>query len=123
MPSMSAIGISAAFDLPARAHVVDQGAESVKAQLRDIAVGFGLGVDPLRRIADGGMRQAHATVEPRPSAQAPDDRNGNRAYDRRTGHGTRMPEVHNRGAFFFHSLHSPPHFFDTEFLPATLRPH
>src|SRR5258706_14490772 len=77
MPSIVAMGISAAFDLPARAHVVDQGAESIKAQLRRIAVGFGLGVDPLLRVADGGMRQAHATVEPRPSAQAPDDWNGN----------------------------------------------
>src|SRR5258708_18950097 len=120
MPSMSAIGISAAFDLPARAHVVDQGAESVKAQLRDIAVGFGLGVDPLRRIADGGMRQAHATVEPRPSAQAPDDRNGNRAYDRRTGHGTRMPEVQNRGAGFFQSLRFLHQLVDREFPTPTL---
>src|SRR5258708_19898170 len=120
MPSMSAIGISAAFDLPARAQVVDQGAESVKAQLRDIAVGFGLGVDPLRRIADGGMRQAHATVEPRPSAQAPDDRNGNRAYDRRTGHGTRMPEVQNRGAGFFQSLRFLHQFVNGEFLPVKL---
>src|SRR5258706_6154873 len=92
MPSIKAVGMSAAFDLPARAHVVDQGAESIKAQLRRIAVGFGLGVDPLLRVADGGMRQAHATVEPRPSPPAPDDWNGNRSYDRRTGHGTRVPE-------------------------------
>src|SRR6267143_3525967 len=104
MPSMSAIGISAAFDLPARAHVVDERMEGSQAQLCGIAVGFGLGVDPLRRIADGGMREAHATVEPRSSAQAPDDRNGNRAYDRRTGHGTRVPEVQNRCAGIFQSL-------------------
>src|SRR5258706_12666543 len=98
MPSIVAMGISAAFDLPARAHAVDQGAESIKAQLRRIAVGFGLGVDPLLRVADGGMRQAHAPIEPRPSTQAPDDRNGNRSYDRRTGHGTRAPAVQNPGA-------------------------
>src|SRR5258705_9819597 len=103
MPSIVAMGISAAFDLPARAHVVDQGAESIKAQLRRIAVGFGLGVDPLLRVADGGVRQAHATVEPRPSAQAPDDWNGNRSYDRRTSHGARVPEVQNRGAGIFQS--------------------
>src|SRR5216683_5882324 len=101
MPSMSATGISAAFDLPARTHIVDQGTEGSQAQLRGIAVGLGLGVDPLRRIADGGMREAHAPVEPRPSAQAPDDRNGNRADDCRTGHGTRVPEVENRSAGIF----------------------
>src|SRR5260221_1552331 len=104
MPSIVAMGISAAFDLPARAHVVDQGAESVEAQLRVVAVGFGLGVDPLLRVADGGMRQAHPTVEPRPSAQAPDDRNGNRSYDRRTGHWTRVPVVQNRGTGIVQSL-------------------
>src|SRR6267143_3061087 len=116
MPSIVAMGISAAFDLPARAHVVDQGAESIKAQLRRIAVGLALGVDPLRGIADGGMRQAHATVEPRSSAQTPDDRNGNRAYDCRTGHGTRVPEVQNRGASIFQSLRLLHQFVDGEFL-------
>src|SRR5882757_3178659 len=96
MPSMSATGISAAFDLPARTHIVDQGTEGSQAQLRGIAVGLALGVDPLRRIADGGMREAHAPVEPRPPAQAPDHRNGNRAHDRGTGHGPGVPEIQNR---------------------------
>src|SRR5882672_6692442 len=104
MPSIVAMGISAAFDLPARAHVVDQGAESIEAQLRRIAVGFGLGVDPLLRVADGGVRQAHATVEPRPSAQASYHRNGNRAHDRGTGHGPRVPEVQNRSTGVLQSL-------------------
>src|SRR5882762_4622482 len=104
MPSMSAVGMSAAPDLPARAHIVDEGAESIQAQLRRIAVGLGLRVDPLRRIADGGVREAHAPVEPRPAAQAPDDRNGNRAYDGRAGHGTRVSEVQERCAGIFQSL-------------------
>src|SRR6266704_4263306 len=98
MPSMRAVGMSTAFDLPARTHVIDQGTEGIEAELRGIAVGLALGVDPLRRIADGGMRQAHAPVEPRPAAQAPDDRNRNRAYNGGTGDGTRVPGVHNRGA-------------------------
>src|SRR6266702_6022094 len=104
MPSMTAVGMSAASDLPARTHIVDQGAEGIEAQLRRITVGLALGVDPLRRIADGGMRQAHASVEPRPAAQASDDRNGNRAYDGWTGHGTRAPEVQNRCAGILQSL-------------------
>src|SRR5258706_5023726 len=120
MPSIKAVGMSAAFDLPARAHVVDQGAESIKAQLRRIAVGFGLGIDPFFRVADGGMRQAHATVEPRPSAQAPDDWNGNRSYDRRTGHGTRVPEVQNRGAGIFQSLCFLHQFVDGKLLAVEL---
>src|SRR6266704_4478675 len=98
MPSMRAVGMSTAFDLPARTHVIDQGAEGIEAELRGIAVGLGLGVDPLRRIADGGMRKAHASVEPRPAAQAPDHRNGNRACDSRTGHGTGVSEVQKRSA-------------------------
>src|SRR5206468_12130322 len=104
MPSMTAVGMSTAPDLPARTHIVDQGAEGIQAQLRRITVGLALGVDPLCRIADGGMREAHASVEPRPAAQAPDDRNGNRAYDGRTGHGTRVSEVQDRGAGVFQSL-------------------
>src|SRR6266498_2302637 len=104
MPSMIAVGMSTAFDLPARTHIVDQGTEGIEAELRGVAVGPALGVDPLRRIADGGMRQAHAPVEPRPAAQASDDRNGNRAYDGRTGHGTRVPEVQNRCAGILQSL-------------------
>src|SRR5258706_783802 len=101
MPSIVAMGISAAFDLPARAHVVDQGAESVEAQRRGVAVGFGLGVDPLLRVADGGMRQAHPTVEPRPSAQPPHDPTGNRSYHPRTGHRTLLPAVRTPGAGIF----------------------
>src|SRR5882672_6621707 len=120
MPSIVAMGISAAFDLPARAHVVDQGAESIKAQLRRVAVGFGLGVDPLLRVADGGMRQAHASVEPRSSAQAPDDRNGDRSYDRRTGHGTRVPEVQNRSAGIFQALRFLHQFVDGKLLAVEL---
>src|SRR6266571_7274480 len=104
MPSMRAVGMSTAFDLPARTHIVDQSTEGIEAKLRGVAVGLALGVDPLRRIADGGMRQAHASVEPRPAAQAPDDRNRNRAYNGRTGHGTGVPEVQNRGARIFQSL-------------------
>src|SRR6266568_421411 len=104
MSSITAVGMSTAPDLPARTHIVDQSTEGIEAQLRGVAVGPGLGVDPLRRVADGGMRQAHASVEPRPSAQAPDHRNGNRAYDGRTGYGTRVPEVQNRGAGLFQPL-------------------
>src|SRR5260221_476451 len=104
MPSMSAVRISAALDLPPRAPVVDQGAESIQAQLGGVAVGLVLGVEPLRRIADGGVREAHAPVEPSPAAQAADDRNGNRTHDRRTGNGTGVPEVQNRGAGIFQSL-------------------
>src|SRR3981189_2484660 len=104
MPSMSAVGMSAAPDLPARAHIVDQSGESIRAQLRGIAVSLGLGVYPLRAVADGGMGEAHAPVEPRPAAQAPDDRNGNRARNRRTRDGTGVPEVQNRGAGIFQSL-------------------
>src|SRR2546430_3994279 len=96
MPSMSAVDTSAALDLPARAHVVDQGAEGSQGELRGIAVGLGLRVDPLRCVADGGVREAHAPVEPRPAAQAADHRNGNRAYDGRTGYGTGVPEVQER---------------------------
>src|SRR5256885_16156377 len=101
MPPMSAKGMTAAPNLPARAHIVDQGAESIQAKLRGIAVGFSLGVHPLRRVSDGGMREAHPPVEPRPAAQAPDDRDGNRARDRRTVAGTGVPEVQNRGAGAF----------------------
>src|SRR5256885_13519328 len=103
MPSMRAVGTSAAPDLPARAHVVDQGAESFQAQLRGIAVCLGSGVYPLGGVADCRMGEAHTPVEPRPAAQAPDDRNGNGAYDGRTGHGTRVPEVQKRGAGIFQS--------------------
>src|SRR2546427_3449680 len=109
MPSTRAVGTSIAFDLPARAHVVDQGAEGIEGELRGIAVGLGLGIDPLRRIADGGVREAHASVEPRPSAQAPDDRNRNRAYNGGTGDGTPVPEVQNRGAGLPPSLFFLPH--------------
>src|SRR6266704_3092870 len=104
MSSITAVGMSTAPDLPARTHIVDQSTEGIEAQLRGVAVGPGLGVDPLRRIADGGMRQAHAPVEPRPAAQAPDDRNRNRAYNGGTGDGTRVPEVQNRGAGILQSL-------------------
>src|SRR6266705_5327371 len=104
MPSMSAAGMSAALDLPARAHIVDQGAEGSQGELRGIAVGLGLRVDPLLRVADGGMREAHAPVEPRPAAQAPDHGNGNRARDRGARHGTRVSEIQNRSAGVLQSL-------------------
>src|SRR5229473_8288909 len=104
MPSIRAVGRSTSSDLPARTHVIDQCTKGIEAELRGIAVGLGLGVDPLCRIADGGMREAYASVEPRPAAQAPDDRNGNRANDGRTRHGTRVSEVQDRGAGIFQSL-------------------
>src|SRR5712692_766113 len=104
MPSMIAVGISAAFDLPARAHVVDQGAEGIEGELRGIAVRLCLRVDPLRRVADGGVREAHASVEPRPAAQSPDHRNGNRTRDGWARDGTRVPEVQNRSAGILQSL-------------------
>src|SRR5712691_437713 len=104
MSSITAVGMSTAPDLPARTHIVDQSTEGIEAQLRGVAVGPGLGVDPLRRVPDGGMRQAHAPVEPRPATQAPDHRNGNRAHDGRAGHGTRVSEIQNRGAGVFQSL-------------------
>src|SRR6266496_3974369 len=104
MPSMTAVGMSTAPDLPTRTHVIDQGTEGIQTQLRGITVGLGPSVDPFRRVADGGVGEAHAPVEPRPAAQAPDDRNGNRAYDGRAGHGTRVSEIQNRGAGVFQSL-------------------
>src|SRR5258708_12824219 len=109
MPSMMAVGMSATFDLSARTHVIDQSTEGIEGELRRIAVGLGPGVDPLRRIADGGMREAHAPVQPRSSAQAPDDRNGNRAYDGSAGHGPRVPEVQNQAPGILPSLPLLPH--------------
>src|SRR5258707_1064956 len=120
MPSMSAPGMSAALDLPARAHIVDQGAEGSQGELCGIAVGLGLRVDPLLRVADGGMRETHASVEPRPAAQAPDHGNGNRTHDRGARHRTRVPEIQNRSAGVLQSLGFLDQFVDSKILAMEL---
>src|SRR3954469_4106261 len=98
MPSIVANGTSIALDRPSGAHVFDQRAEGFEAELRGVAVARGLRVDPLLRITDGGVRQAHAPVEPGAAAEAADDRDSDRADDRRARDGPRVPEIEDRGA-------------------------
>src|SRR5262245_20022589 len=76
------IPIRTSLDLPAGAHVRDQCAQRVEADLGDVGVGLGLRVDPFLAVADGGVRHAHPAVEPWAAAEAAEHRNLNRAHHR-----------------------------------------
>src|SRR4029077_3152323 len=98
MPSMIAFATyRSPLDLTARTHVRDQRREAVETDPRDIGVGLGLGLDPLLAVADGGMREAHPSVEPWPAAEAADHRDRHGADDRGASDRPGMAEVEERG--------------------------
>ncbi len=92
------------LDLAAGAHVVDQRAEGVEADLGDVGIGVGLGSEPFLAIADGGAEEPHAAVEPGATAEAADHGDLHRLHDRSTGHRSGIGEVEQRRARIFEQL-------------------
>src|SRR5205085_4191788 len=82
------------------AHVLRIGRERAEGDGRDMSVGFGLGLEPLRPVTDGGMRHAHAAVEPRPATEPANDGNADGAHYGRARLRTRMAEIEERRARF-----------------------
>src|SRR5205085_12353354 len=82
----------------AGAHVLRIGGERAEGDGRDMSVGFGLGIEPLRAVTDGRMRHAHPPVEPRPATEPADDGNADGAHHGRARLGTRMAEIEERRA-------------------------
>src|SRR5436190_2350757 len=81
------------FDLPPGAYVLGICRERAELDRGDVRIRLGRGIDPLRAVADRGVRHAHASVEPWPATETADDRNVHRPRHRRTGVGTGMAEV------------------------------
>src|SRR3954466_908291 len=92
------------FDLPPGTYVLGIGRERAERDRGDVRIGLGRGIDPLRAIADRGVRHAHAAVEPRPPTETADDRNVHRTRHRRPGVGTGMAEVEEGRARFLQRL-------------------
>src|SRR5688572_15181876 len=103
MPSMTALG-TLTFDLPRAANVFGIRRQGIERDPCHVCIAFGVSFKKRGGVADRGVRHAHAPVEPRPAAQAADDRDANRLRHRFAGHGARVPEVEERGACILEAL-------------------
>src|ERR1700730_16625242 len=74
MPSTTTLGRALSFQMASGANVLGIGGEGVERYFRDVGVALGLGFERARRVADGGVRHAHAPVQPRPAAEPADHR-------------------------------------------------
>ncbi len=88
---------------PARASAISAAKASARG-LRGVDVSFGLGVDPFLGIADRGMGEPHAAVEPRAAAEAADHRNLHRLDHGGAGDRAGIGEIEQRGAGLFQQL-------------------
>src|SRR5260370_35841115 len=102
MPSMIAVGTcdpikspiksrdrcdgNATFDLASGAHILGIRGDGLQGDPGDIRVGFGLRIERARRVADGGVRHSHPSVEPWTAAATTDYRDRNDANDLGTYH-------------------------------------
>src|SRR5262245_20459703 len=89
-----------ALDLPARTHVVGKCLERLQAQLRGVHIGLRFRFEPLRPVADRGVREAYPAVEPRAAAKPADHRHRDRLDYGRAGDRAGMPEIEHGSPCF-----------------------